>query len=231
MKEVVYRIAVQGDYIYLLFPDRVGYDKQDYSMVALNRRTGKKAYLLEQGIRPVESLLTAGSILISEQDAVYYMQRYTHRIYKIEGIKCTPFYELDLGKFNLPDRMLEEGVDKRYFMDELTNTWTVFSLTNYCELPGGFMLSASLPGFFHYDLKKEELNHFDGIVNEKYGIEFYSSTQIEPAGKEIAFVLSDPMLTHMKEHRRKDEAPALKALLDRLPDEPNPVLFLYSLKK
>ena len=200
-------------------------------MVALNRRTGKKAYLLEQGIRPVESLWTAGSVLVSEPDALYYIQRYTHRTYKVEGIKCTPFYELNLGKFNLPDHMLQEGLDKQDFMNELSDRWTVFSLTNFCEFPGGFMLSSNLPGLFYYDYQKEELDHFDGIINEKYGIDFNYSIQTEPAGKEIAFVLSDPILTHMKEHRRETETPALKALLDSLPDDPNPVLFLYSLKK
>ena len=225
------RITVQGDYIYLLVPDRAGYDRQEYSMMALNRRNGKKTYLLEQGIRPVESLWTHGYSLVSGQDAVYYMQRYTHRIYKVKGEKCTPFYELNLGKFELPDHMLQEGLDKPRFMNELSDRWSVFCLTNFCELPRGFMLSSNLPGLFYYDYQKEELDHFDGILNEDYGIELYSSTPVEPVGKDVAFILNNLMLANMKEHRRETETPALKALLDRLPDDPNPVLFLYSQKK
>ncbi len=225
------RIAVQGDYIYLLVPDRAGYDRQEYSMMALNRRNGKKTYLLEQGIRPVESLWTHGYSLVPGRDAVYYMQRYTHRIYKVKGEKCTPFYELNLGKFELPDHMLQEGLDKPRFMNELSDRWSVFCLTNFCELPGGFMLSSNLPGLFYYDYQKEELDHFDGILNEDYGIELYSSTPVEPVGENVAFVLNNLMLANMKEHRRENETPALKALLDRLPDDPNPVLFLYSQKK
>ena len=225
------RITVQGDYIYLLVPDRAGYDRQEYSMMALNRRNGKKTYLLEQGIRPVESLWTHGYSLVPGRDAVYYMQRYTHRIYKVKGEKCTPFYELNLGKFELPDHMLQEGLDKPRFMNELSDRWSVFCLTNFCELPRGFMLSSNLPGLFYYDYQKEELDHFDGILNEDYGIELYSSTPVEPVGKDVAFILDNLMLANMKEHRRETETPALKALLDRLPDDPNPVLFLYSQKK
>lgn len=230
-EEAAHRMALKGDYIYLLFPDRVNYDKQEYSLMALNRRNGEKTILLEQGIRPVESLWTNGYLLITGKDAVYFMQRYTHRLYKVVGENFTPLYELDLGKFELPDLLMEEGIDKQFFIKECSASWSVFSLINFCELPDGFMLCSNLPGFFYYDLKKKELDHMDGIRSQEYGVDFYSSIPVEPVGESVALILDEYRITSMKEHRRESERPALKALLDHLPMDSNPVLFLYSLKK
>lgn len=231
-EESAQKMAINGNYIYLLLPDRINNDKQEYSIMAIDRQNAKRTALLEQGIRPVESMWTTGYTLIPGQDAMYYLQRFTHRIYKVVGETCTPLYELDLGKFELPDYLIEEGIDKQFFLNEWAKTRSVFSLTNYCELPSGFILCSNLSGFFHYNLQKKELNHFDGIMNEKYRIEFYSFTPVEPVGENIAFILNEDRIISMKEHRKKEhETVALKTLLDHLADDSNPVLFLYSSAK
>ncbi len=229
------KMVLKGDYIYLQYPDQVNYDKQEYSIMSLNRRNGKICDILEQGIRPVESLWADGYTLTPGKDAIYYIQRYTNRIYKVTGESYTPLYELNLGKFELPDHLKVEDLNKESFIRELANTWSVFSLTNFCELSNGFMLSSNLPGFFYYNSQTEALEHFDQISNKEYGVDFYSFTPVEPAGKNIAFVLNEDRLASMKEHRKEHqgthETPALKALLDRLPNESNPVIFLYSIKE
>lgn len=231
------RMALKGEYLYLLLPDYLNYDKQEYSMMAINRRNGKTVPLLKQGIRPVDSQWTEGYPLISGKEAVYYLQRFTNRIYKVEGETCTPLYELELGKFELPDHLLEEGLDAQFFSNEWSRLWSVFSLTNWCELPEGFMLCSNLPGFFYYNAPENALEHFDGILNEEYGIEFSRTVPVEPAGQDVAFLLDEYRIMSRKEwqrdpeYRRKRETPALKELINSLPDDSNPVLFLYSPKR
>ena len=59
------RIVLQGEYIYLLISDRVNYDRQKYSMMALDRWNGKTIYLLKQGFCPVGPIFASGYTLLS----------------------------------------------------------------------------------------------------------------------------------------------------------------------
>lgn len=235
LKDLSREVEIYDGVQYFKLGDEVNGEKLENSLVGLDLDTNEESYLLEKGEFPVNGLWSDGKLFF-KSEGLWFMQRFENTLYKIEGMKCVPVYQFDLGRYNLPKSMLDGEFSIDEFSKKCYEKDYVFSLTNLVDINTGILMNSNLIGFFYYNKKRNEFNKYSHILNHNYGIRFTKMTPVDGEEKKVAFVLSDYSIALMKEGLLKfseEERKQIKIteILNPLnEEESNPIIFLYDLK-
>ncbi len=226
-------MALSDDYIYIMKTDRINYDVQTYTFEVINRKDETNTELLKKGVRPVLSLYTRGRLLSTQKDGIYYMERFTNNLYKINRTNCELLCNLNLGKYNLPEDLLVDDCGREQFDQRLSgNRHTVFSLTNLIKVKDGFLMCSNTSNFFLYNHNEGTVNHYSDIFNREYGVSISYLTPVEANENQVAFVMNERRIASYKMRKNPiNTTEKLKKLIDSLSEDANPVLFLYNVRE
>lgn len=235
LKDLSREVEIYDGLQYFKLGDEVNGEKLEYSLVGLDLDTNEESYLLEKGEFPVNGLWSDGKLFFKSK-GLWFMQRFENILYKIEGMKCVPVYQFDLGRYSLPKSMLDREFSIDEFSEKCHKQDYVFSLTNLVDIKSGILMNSNLIGFFYYDKIQDEFNRYSHIWNRECGVRFTKMTPVEGEEKKVAFVLPDYSITLMKERllnlpeEERNQMKITKLLAPLNEKESNPVIFLYDLK-
>lgn len=227
------KIAIKDDWMYLIPAD--GYNQQDieYSLYAFNRKTKEVKPIIKDKL--FQDCWTFGS-QFSLGDPLLFAQRFNNIVYELKGADFYPKYQFMLGDFNLPADLDRNDYPDKKLLKLCHEKGYVFSVAGLVESERGIWFDSNQSGFFYYNKKLHEIEHYESIVNSQNGFSFSTVLAIEGEPGKVAFVIRGDVITAMKEVLAKhpsdsEEYRQQLSLLDQIVEEdPNPVLFVYDLK-
>ncbi len=227
------KIAIKDDWMYLIPAD--GYNQQDieHSLYAFNRKTKEVKPIIKDKL--FQDCWTFGS-QFSLGDPLLFAQRFNNMVYELKGADFYPKYQFVLGDFNLPEDLQRNDYPDKKLLQLCREKGYVFSVAGLVESKKGIWFDSNQSGFFYYNKKLQEIEHYESIMNSQNGFSFSTVLAIEGEPGKVAFVIRGDVITAMKEILAKHSSDSEEyrqqlSLLDQIVEEdPNPILFVYDLK-
>lgn len=227
------KIAIKDDWMYLIPAD--GYNQQDieHSLYAFNRKTKEIKPIIKDKL--FQDCWTFGS-QFSLGDPLLFAQRFNNMVYELKGADFYPKYQFVLGDFNLPEDLQRNDYPDKKLLQLCREKGYVFSVAGLVESKKGIWFDSNQSGFFYYNKKLQEIEHYESIMNSQNGFSFSTVLAIEGEAGKVAFVIRGDVITAMKEILAKHSSDSEEyrqqlSLLDQIVEEdPNPILFVYDLK-
>lgn len=178
------------------------------------------------------NIFSAGSLILQSQ-SVLFTRRYDNTIYQLTKDGYTERYLPDFGKYNFPKEYLNQKMSEKAFSEEIVNQRNaIYSITNVKETPNQIFFNTNRVGTFIITPQDSTCIFWHYIINHDLHIKHYSMIPVEdPDNKYIGFSENIMNLKNHIKYNRKLQFPQwFKDKMETIPDDNNPVLFLYTVR-
>lgn len=227
------KIAIKGDWIYLIPADGYNYTDIEHSLYVFNRKTKVTEAIIRDKL--FQDCWAFGS-QFSYGDRLLFAQRFNNMIYELRGPAFFPVYQFQLKEFNLPENLERKDYPESELRKLCREKGYVYGITNLVENERGMFFYSNKPGFFYFNKQQQKINYYNSIVNSENGFSYSSMITLEGTPEKLAFIMRGNSISINKEVLAKDpidseEYKKRRFILDQVvEDDPNPILFLYDLK-
>lgn len=222
--------AVDKGFIYLRNDTYANGVVSDYSLIVINKETGKQTSLLEP-LYETAPFCSSGNYQITNTASVLFARKFDNHIYRITGESIEPLYMVDWK-----DKAFPESDKQRQFQCNDLNQFCyqgkyVYTMTDLCDTPSYLLFRTNQPGMCLLSKATSTVNNYQVIINTDYQLPLPNYMSVEGKQSRIFFIYSSEVLCEQKKlSAEEDINEKMSSLLGRIKEGDNPVIFTYHVK-
>ncbi len=219
-------LAIENGYKHLAL---FGEDQQGYDILTVSPENKKSFKQIPSGRIPVKHLTSC--FRFSSGNKIYFVQLFENQLFEVDSENCKPLLRFNLGKYALPEEMLNKEWEVDDFSIEYRKHNYIFAIGNLTAANDYFFFASNQPGVFAYKKTIEQLT-VNTIINREYNFHFSNIGYQISDNNKIIFSIAEGQLSGLLDMRdNKPEYLTQKARsLLATEEEPNPILFIYDVK-
>jgi hypothetical protein len=192
----------------------------------LDKPDNKETCLFNDNKVRQNSIRTSGSYLTKSKDLNFTI-RYENFIYEIVDKKVRKKYEIDFGKYNLPERYKEPDIPKE---EIISISQYIYSIIDMVDSENYLAFKTNVPGIYIYSKEEDLLKKYRSIIDSKYDIYWTQMYYIENMDNSVAFVMNPSNFSLIKNAEIDRETSPLNKnklhLIDSIELDDNPLLLI-----
>ena len=197
--------AVDKGFIYLRNDTYANGVVSDYSLIVINKETGKQTSLLEP-LYETAPFCSSGNYQITNTASVLFTRKFDNHIYRITGESIEPLYMVDWKDKAFPE-------------------------SDLCDTPSYLLFRTNQPGMCLLSKATGTVNNYQVIINTDYQLPLPNYMSVEGKQSRIFFIYSSEVLCEQKKlSAEEDINEKMSSLLGRIKEGDNPVIFTYHVK-
>lgn len=222
--------AVDKGFIYLRNDTYANGVVSDYSLIVINKETGKQTSLLEP-LYETAPFCSSGNYQITNTASVLFTRKFDNHIYRITGESIEPLYMVDWK-----DKAFPESDKQRQFQCNDLNQFCyqgkyVYTMTDLCDTPSYLLFRTNQPGMCLLSKATGTVNNYQVIINTDYQLPLPNYMSVEGKQSRIFFIYSSEVLCEQKKlSAEEDINEKVSSLLGQIKEGDNPVIFTYHVK-
>lgn len=223
-------IGVDKDYIYLSQSTFVNNKPEKSSIAIVEKQSHKIIEKLQPLFETAPYCYTQGmSISLAQQ--LYFTRRFDDTIYHLNGTEVTPFYTIDWQKHSFPKETKKQTLKCKELNKLCSENEYIYSLTDIQETDNALYFRTNLPGLNVLSKQQGEIKNYSMITNSTFDIPLPNYLPVGGSDGEILFIYPAHLIPVLTQQIANKEIPSeLKALLQSMTEDSNPLVFKYILK-
>lgn len=174
----------------------------------------------------------AHGVQILKSERINFSRRNDPSIYSLDGNVIKRRYEIDFGKYNLPQELSVPDVPADKFNHEVLTNSYVFSIVNIKETPDRIFFSILLPGMCILSKSDNQLRYYKTFIDSYTGIPLSLTEAVEDAENKTICFKESILNLKVKVKFLGDKVPGwLSEKVSLAKDDGNPVLFFFQSKE
>lgn len=216
--------AVDKGFIYLRNDTYANGVVSDYSLIVINKETGKQTSLLEP-LYETAPFCSSGNYQITNTASVLFTRKFDNHIYRITGESIEPLYMVDWK-----DKAFPESDKQRQFQCNDLNQLCyqgkyVYTMTDLCDTPSYLLFRTNQPGMCLLSKATSTVNNYQVIINTDYQLPLPNYMSVEGKQSRIFFIYSSEVLCEQKKlSAEEDINEKMSSLLGQIKEGDNPVI-------
>jgi hypothetical protein len=193
----------------------------------IDKDSGKEKCLLNDDEVVQNTVFTAGSYL-TRTKSVNFTVKYENFIYEIDDKKIRKKYEIDFGKYNLPEKYKQKEVASEELFNACNEHGYIFGVVEVADCENYLAFRTNRPDIYIYSKEENLLKKITTIGGgNKYGLHYSQMLSIENTGNSVAFIVQPESLLPLKDYEDKSWINKnLLQLVETLDSDENPMLMI-----
>ncbi|MDR3246785.1 MAG: 6-bladed beta-propeller [Prevotellaceae bacterium] len=193
----------------------------------VDKNSGKENYLFNNNKAVQNTVFTSGSYL-TRTKSINFTVKYENFIYEINNKKVRKKYEIDFGKYNLPNKYKQKEVSSKELFNACNEHGYIFGIVEVVDCDNYLAFRTNMPEIYIYSKEEDLLKKITTIGGgNKYGLHYSRMLSIENTDNSVAFLVQPELLLPLKDYEDKSWINKnLLQLVEMLDSDENPMLMI-----